>query len=456
MLGVPRRDFPVAAPEDGEVITGALQAAIDAARGAGGGRVVVPAGTWTSGAIRLSDDIELHLPRGALLRASTDYADYAAGTVSVVAERSDRALISARGARNIAITGPGWIDGQGAAWCDGDALVRGVRWAKDRRPRIVVLEDCVDIRIADLNVRAAPMWTIHLVGCRDILVEGCEIRNDMLMPNTDGVNFDSCQDGTLRDCVIEAADDCVCMKTSAVDDPVLARPCERIEVTGCTFRSNSCAIKIGTESHRDLRDARFADCVIADSNRAFGIFSRDGGTIERVRFESSRVDCHWTPDGFWGNGEAVTINAVPRRPGSLPGEIRDVKIRDIEGTMESALNLVGLPERPLKRIAMERIDLRQVPGAGQDVPELDLRPTAAELTTHRDPAIGRENAWMLDAAGRVIGLEPYPGGLPGLWADHVDGLTCEDVSITRPTPLPARWNPNRVHYGAGTVIGAVD
>ncbi len=448
---MPDFEFPVLPPSRGADITDALQASIDTAHARGGGRVVLPAGVWDCGAVRLLDNTELHLSEGAILKASTDYADYVAGTVSVVAENSDRALITARGARNVAITGPGWIDGQGNAWCEGDTLVRGVRWAAEHRPRIIVLEACQEVRIHRLNIRAAPMWTIHLVGCRDVRVEDCVIRNDMLMPNTDGVNFDGCQDGLVRDCAIEAADDCICVKTSDVSDAALAQPSERITVTGCTLRSNSCAIKIGTETHRDIRDISIAECMIAESNRAFGVFSRDGGMIERIRFARSSVDCHWTPDGFWGNGEAVTINAVPRRPGRLPGDVRDIVVEGIRGAMESAITLVGMPERPLRRISLEDLSLDQVPGTGSVVPELDLRPTAADLADHHDPAVGRRNAWMLDGNGRVIGLAPYPDGLPGLWAEHVDGLTCRSVEIRRPNPLPVDWNPNPAQFGDGTV-----
>ncbi len=438
-------DFAVPRPM-GSDITAPLQSTIDMARAAGGGRVVVPDGVWDTGAVCLFDNIELHLPGGATLRAATDYAAYGAGAVSVPAENADRALIVARDAANVAVSGPGWIDGQGGAWC-GDRLARGVKWVHGRRPRIIVMEACRNVRIAALNIRQAPMWTIHLVGCRDIVVEDCTIENDMLMPNTDGVNFDGCQDGILRRCTITAADDCVCLKTSAPADPRLASACERILVAQCSFRSNSCAVKIGTETHNDVRDAVFSQCTISQSNRAFGIFSRDGGTIERICFENSTVDCHWTPDGFWGNGEAITINALPRRAGTPPGEVRDVVVRRVSGAMESTISLVGSAERPLKRIVLSEIDLRQNPVPGDTLPELDLRPTAADVNEDHDPAVG---VWKLDAEGRVIGMAPYPGGLPGIWAEHVSGLDLRTVEIARPDPLPAGWSADYVRCGEGT------
>src|SRR3954462_9941825 len=47
--------------------TGAFRAAIEACRAAGGGRVVVPAGRFLTGAIRLRSGVNLHLEEGATI-----------------------------------------------------------------------------------------------------------------------------------------------------------------------------------------------------------------------------------------------------------------------------------------------------------------------------------------------------------------------------------------------------
>lgn len=44
----------------------AVQRAVDAAHAAGGGRVVIPAGTFQCGTIRLKSHVELHLEQGAV------------------------------------------------------------------------------------------------------------------------------------------------------------------------------------------------------------------------------------------------------------------------------------------------------------------------------------------------------------------------------------------------------
>lgn len=40
-----------------------------------------------------------------------------------------------------------------------------------------------------------------------------------------------------------------------------------------------------------------------------------------------------------------------------------------------------------------------------------------------------------------MGLIDYPGGMPGVFARGVEGLTVDDLVIDRPLPLPDGWNP---------------
>src|SRR5262245_14211668 len=56
--------------------TTAIRGAIEACHAAGGGRVVVPAGRFLTGAIRLRSNVNLHLLEGATLAFSTDPASY--------------------------------------------------------------------------------------------------------------------------------------------------------------------------------------------------------------------------------------------------------------------------------------------------------------------------------------------------------------------------------------------
>ena len=103
------------AKTDGPICTDAFQKAIAACNKAGGGRVVVPAGKYVTGAIHLLSNVELHIEEGATILFSTDPKDY----LPVVHTRFEgmelynySPLIYAYKQENIAVTGKGVLDGQ--------------------------------------------------------------------------------------------------------------------------------------------------------------------------------------------------------------------------------------------------------------------------------------------------------------------------------------------------------
>lgn len=408
--------------------TAEIQSAIDRVSAGGGGRVELAQGEHPCGGLRLRDGVELHLAEGAVLRLTPDYAALADNTVSVIAEGSDRGLIVGQGVRHVALTGPGEIAAPGRAYIAGDDPEVGTWVPAALRPRVLVLEDCEDVEISGLRITDSPMWTMHLVNCRGVLVTGARVENDRRLPNTDGLVIDSCHDVRIEGVSIVTADDGICLKTTRRAAGIGS--CERVSVRQCTISSQSCALKIGTESFGDVRDIVFEDCAVVDSNRALGIFSRDGGRISGVRFSRLRVECHETPDGFWGSGEALTITVVDRRAERPAGAVSDIVVEEISGVMEGAIALVSTAA-PITDVLLRRIALTQRQGALGTGRRYDLRPTPADLAP-APGASGRANAWTRGADGIVIGLVDYPGGtLPGLFLSGVHGVAMDDVVVTR-------------------------
>src|SRR5205085_11269761 len=74
----PAKDFVITkyGARSGSDATAAIAKAIEACAKAGGGRVVVPAGDYTTGPIRLRSHIDLHVEAGATLRFSQDPPAY--------------------------------------------------------------------------------------------------------------------------------------------------------------------------------------------------------------------------------------------------------------------------------------------------------------------------------------------------------------------------------------------
>lgn len=110
---------------EGRDATADIQQAIDTASAAGGGVVSLLAGRHVSGGLHLKSGVELHLAQDAVLAPISDYDAYAHTSVSVIAEDSDRGMIVAKGASNIAVTGPGRIEAGGENFIIGDDEAMG-------------------------------------------------------------------------------------------------------------------------------------------------------------------------------------------------------------------------------------------------------------------------------------------------------------------------------------------
>ncbi|RCW23923.1 polygalacturonase [Ciceribacter lividus] len=428
-------------PMSGDCTT-ALQDAIDAAAAAG---VPLELGTGEhrSGALRLPSGLDLRLGEGAVLRFMPEYEAYLANHVEVTAEDSNTAMMLATNASGIRIHGSGRIEAPGSDFITGRLDDMGTHIPAKQRPRVLVMQGCTDVVLEGFSIHASPMWTIHLVDCRRVRVEGVSVDNDREMPNTDGIVIDTCEDVLVRGCKIATADDGVVLKTSQRADGRALGRCRNIIVEKSSIESRSCALKIGTETHGDIENIRFVDCEVERSNRAIGIFSRDGGHIRNVVFRRIRLEARETPDGFWGSGEAITVNVVDRRRAERPaGRVEAIVFEDIEGSMEGAVNLVADGRAGIGNVRLTRVWIHQVDGPLRGH-RYDMRPTHFDLTPSADAA-GRANAWVKDADGKVIGLVAYPGGMPSLFSSNVENLVLEDVRFDRPSPLPAGWNADAI------------
>lgn len=414
-----------------------LQQSIDRLVSAGGGTLLLQAGRHITGPIRLFSGITLSIGPGATLEFVPDYALYAGNSVSVIAEGSDRAYIVAQEAHDVAITGEGKILASGGAFSTGFDATVGTYTPSEKRPRVLVFEDCSKIRLEGFVIENSPMWTVHLVRCRDVIVEGITVFNNRQLPNTDGIVIDSCAKVAVRRVIIKTADDGVCLKTSRSEKGI-AR-CVEIEVSDCLVESNSCALKIGTESFGDIRNVAFTRCKVQDSNRALGIFSRDGGVIEDVAFSDIEIDCHETPDGFWGSGEPLTITQLDRRPEIPAGLVTNVRVENVTGRCQGPINLFAARNGGIAGMSLSNIQLTIEEGLLGTARQYDLRPTSADLSPPKDHE-GRGNAWLRGADGKIVGLIDYPAGMPALFAHNITGLTLDNIEIQRPEPLPDGWN----------------
>ena len=298
--------------------TEAFRKAIAACHGAGGGRVVVPAGNWFTGAIHLKSNVNLHLQEGAEIHFSDDPNDY----LPVVFTRwagielmNYSPLIYANGCANIAVTGAGKFFGHGKkwwGWADKGNLETAV-WIYEQqvlknvppekrihgtpesalRPQFFNAVHCTNVLIEGFTVAdGGPFWTFDLTYCERIIVRGLTI-NTKGGPNNDGVNFNSSRNGLLEYCEINSEDDCVAVKAGLNEDGWrVGRPTENIvirHVRGLT--SSTGGVVFGSEMSGGVRNIYVYDCEFFGNQRALWIKSNAsrGGTVENIWFENVRL-----------------------------------------------------------------------------------------------------------------------------------------------------------------------
>ncbi|ADL02172.1 rhamnogalacturonidase [Brevundimonas subvibrioides] len=454
------RDF--GARGDGLTLdTPAINAAIDAAAAAGGGRVVLAPGRYLSFSIQLRSRITLELSEGAILEAADPArhdGQYDAPEPNPHDAYQDfghshwhNSLIWGEDIEDVVLLGPGLIHGLG--------LTRegpGAPWSRDHigdRPlsmgpatplspavfeaeqaamvglgnKAVAIRNGRNIVIRDLTVLKGGHFAFLLTGVDGLLMDGLRIDTDR-----DGIDLDCVREARLSNLRVNTPnDDAIVLKTSfALGE---RRSTERVQIMGCrvsgydmgtlldgTFgRTQNLSpdldrvtgrIKLGTESNGDFRDIEIADCQF-ERSRGLAIETVDGGVIEDIVVRDIVMREVTTAPIFLRLGDRR------RGPeGTTAGALQRVSIRNLVATgidPRFAATLAGLPDHPIEDVRLSDIHLTYGGGgtaddAGRTVPEL---PHA-----YPEPS--------------MFGVSPAHG----LYARHVRGLTLENVVFATETP----------------------
>ncbi|WP_321438650.1 glycosyl hydrolase family 28 protein [uncultured Bacteroides sp.] len=294
----------------------AIQKAIDACNKAGGGRVIIPGdGVYMTGPFSVASYVDLHLDANAKLLANPDEKVY---NNSAFRDNKGEGMmwISGKDIIQFSISGKGKIDGNGIAFMGKeleDSYALKPVHTFDPRPHVLTLINGKDIRIKDVVIGNSAYWTVHLVGCNDVVVDGASILNSLKIRNCDGIDVDHSKNVRISNCRIESGDDCICLKNRREYEEL--GPCENITVTNCIMTSRSCAVKIGSENMDRISHVVVDNCIIRDSNRGIGIQNRDEGTVENVIFSNIVVDSKLFSDVWWGKSEAIYVTAYTRKAG---------------------------------------------------------------------------------------------------------------------------------------------
>ncbi|MBW8814014.1 MAG: right-handed parallel beta-helix repeat-containing protein [Caulobacterales bacterium] len=380
---------------DGRTLdSAAIQAAIDAAAAVGGQVLLRGGHRYLVGTLTLRGGIDFHMAKGAELVASTRPEDYAGDVSAPGAPGADTpgALLRALAADDLTISGAGAIDGRSPEFMERYDAENEWWIPRPFRPRLLVLENCARLTIRDLTLRRAPSWTVHLLGCRQVLIERLTILNQLDVPNCDGIDPDHCQDVEIRGCHIVCGDDAIVIKATAGHQAYGAS--RNIRVHDCRLETQDAGLKIGTETHQDVHDIVFERCQIVRSCRGLCIQVRDAGSVHGVVFRHITFDARHHSAPWWGRGEAISFTAIPRNAATRVGTIRDVLVEDVSGHAENSLRIEGLGGGRVSDIVLRRVDVTLGRRTHYPGGVFDNRPTTVveALEAHDTPGVSLRHA----------------------------------------------------------------
>jgi polygalacturonase len=423
-----------AVPDGKTPNTAVLQRTIDRCHAAGGGRVLVPEGTFVTGGLQLKSNVELHLEKGAVLLGSTNPDDYSdngyephAGP-EIAGRPAWKALLFARNADNISLTGAGTVDGQGRVVAENIWVKlnpdtdKGSRRAHEKhRPQLIYFRECSNIAIRGITLKNSSCWVQTYEKCRDLVLQGLRVDSTVFW-NNDGVDLIDSRKVTIQDCFIDSADDGICLKSHGVGDF-----CEDISISNCIVRSSASAFKLGTASRGGFRNIKIRNMHVYDTYRsAIALEAVDGGFLENIDIDGvtahntgnaifiRRGQRHGTPAPVRNISIKNLIAYIPAHKPDLGYPTAGPSVRTPHNLMPSSIT--GLPGFPVENVVLENIQILhagggdkqkafvepgQVPEKPKDYPEFSM--------------FGELPAW-------------------GLYVRHAKGITLKNVTFKALNP----------------------
>lgn len=338
---------------DGSTLnTKAIQAAIDACATQAGGTVVVPKGSFLTGALLLKQGANLTLQDGSTLLASKNIADFPIGPSRFEGHFQDRpaSLLNGVNVNHLRITGPGTLDGNGAAYWSQN-LPQG-------RPRIAFIRDSSDVVVSGVHFKNSPSWNLHFYDCQHVTVDSSRFEIDAGAdgPSTDGTDIDSCQDVTVSGCYYAVNDDCVVLKGNRYDglnQTPASPPVSDIHVTGCTFARGKGALSVGTEATY-VHDVEFDHSMVQGDFPMLRLKLRPDTAGQRYE----NIDVHDIQMSSTDDILAWELTHGTQIEGTAPpASIRNVTVANITGRAAAFGNIAANATTEVSTILLQDINV---------------------------------------------------------------------------------------------------
>lgn len=459
------------AKSDGYTLnTEAINAAIQHVNEKGGGKVVIPEGLWYTGPIVLLDNVNLYTEKNALVVFTDDYAAYPIVKTSFegLDTRRCQSPISAWEAENIAITGFGTFDGAGDSWrpvkkgkmtasqwkkllaSGGVVDEKGEIWYPSEgsykgamacenfnnpvgietdeewesihqwlRPVLLNIVKSKKVLLEGVTFKNSPSWCLHPLSCEDITINNVKVFNPWYSQNGDALDLESCKNAIITNCLFDAGDDAICIKSGKDEDGrKRGEPCQNVIVRNNTVLHGHGGFVVGSEMSGGVKNIYVTDCTFL-------------GTDVGLRFKSTR--------GRGGVVEGIYINNINMI--NIPGEPllfdlfyggkapEDVTAEDLANNEKAAIPPVTEETPVFKDIHIKNVYCK---GSGRamffnGLPEMKIQNVSIEDVVITDAAEGAVLSHADGVTMKNILIEPTKG--PEAKMKNVSNVTINDKQL---------------------------
>ncbi len=394
------------------VNTHAIQAVIDRCAAEGGGVVVIPQGTFLSGALFFKPGVDLRVEKDAVLKSTITMADFP--PIYTRWEGIERywtaAFLNFVGLHGVTVSGDGTIDGSGDAWAGFGKRERppfdrkafeaarakaaatplpsvaevyssplpttgtltfapdathlplvnaaGVRLPSTfgglAPPRAIVFQNCSNVHISGLTLKNQARWGYVFIYCDHVVAEHLTARAEHYIPSSDGMDVDSCNGVLITGCDFDCNDDCISIKSGKDEDGRrVNRPCENIVIEKTRFAYGHGGAAMGSETSGGIRHVEVRDCVAEAGNWApvrIKTQPTRGAVVEDIVYRN--LELHDVKQAFEFDLEWNMRIATPEAQRKVP-TVRNVRIIGAHGTAGSVGKIHGLPDSLVQDVVFQ-------------------------------------------------------------------------------------------------------
>lgn len=368
---------------DGQTMnTDAFKKAIDQCASQGGGAVIVPPGLWLTGPILFKSNINLHLEKGALVIFSKNHQDYTTRTEGNSIKVNP--LISGYNLNNIAITGDGIFDGSGDTWrpvkkvkvtedqwkkliaSGGTVGNENIYWPpqKDKniekkRPYMVMFAKCKQVLLDGPTFQNSPMFVINPHFCENMIIRNIKVLNEWWAQNGDGIDISGGKNIMIYNCLVNAGDDGICMKSSR-NNKYNGNAClQNIVISDCVVYHAHGGFVIGSNTDGGMKNIAVNNCnfIYTDVGLRFKSARGRGGLVENIYIKNIFMKDIAR--------EAILFNTYyeNNQTQKMKYEVNETTPRFQKFFLQNiycnnakqAIDITGLPEMPIQNINLSNI-----------------------------------------------------------------------------------------------------